>query len=251
MHPGAKPEDRGYAIPGREFKRLVIDRCVLYLRGDLIDYADTIAAAVSHEPSGETGAGNRHSGFSMKLDNGIELFVRYSRRGGLMRYLTRGLFLGVSARPVQELAVTAEARNRGIPVAEPLGAAVRWLLPALHRSAFLTRMLHGMTLWEFMQTDDDPTVRKHVVEEARVAISSAHQKGLYHADLNLHNIFVSSAGESFSVILIDLDKARIYGSSLTPALRVKNLTRLRRSLKKLDPMGLYFSEASVKALTTP
>ena len=31
-----------------------------------------------------------------------------------------------------------------------------------------------MTLWEFVQTDDDPTVRQHVLEQARAAIDTMH-----------------------------------------------------------------------------
>lgn len=254
--PDAPPYHRQpYAIPGNDFKRLTILDRVLYVRHDLIVRADAIIAAAVHPPSstaeGEisAGAGNRNSGFPLKLGNGADLFIRFACRGGLMRFITRGLYLGVNPRPVRELAVTAEARRRGLPVAEPMGAMVQWLAPALYRGAFITRMLHGMTLWQFVQTDDDQAVRSHVIEEARRAINLAHQQGLFHADLNLHNIFVSTASESFSIALLDLDKARLYAPPLVPALRAKNLARLRRSINKLDPRGHYFNDAVVKTLT--
>jgi len=243
-----------YALPGNDFKRLAIGRRVLYLHNDLVDQADAIIQVAMH-PAAATvgdstsGAGNRNSGFPLKLDNGNDLFIRYARRGGLMRFLNRSVYVGVNPRPVHELAVTAEARRRGLPVAEPMGAMVQWLAPALYRGAFITRMLHGMTLWQFVQTDDDPAVRAHVIELARCAISLAHQKGLFHADLNLHNLLVSTAGESFAAVLIDLDKARLYASSVTSAMRKKNLARLRRSISKLDPRGRYFNEAMVTTLT--
>jgi 3-deoxy-D-manno-octulosonic acid kinase len=249
------PDRQRYAIPGSDFKRLAIQNRMLYLRHDLIAQADTIMAAVIHPPSstveGElsTGAGNRNSGFPLKLANGTDLFIRFAHRGGLMRFLNRGLYLGVTPRPVHELAVTAEARRRGLSAVEPIGAVVQWLAPALYRGAFITRMLHGMTLWQFVQTDDDSAVRAHVIEEARRAINLTHQQGLFHADLNLHNLFVSTAGESFAIALLDLDKARLYALPLEPALRAKNFARLRRSISKLDPRGLYFNDAMVKTLT--
>ncbi|HEX4209408.1 MAG TPA: lipopolysaccharide kinase InaA family protein [Candidatus Binataceae bacterium] len=250
------PNRRRYVLPGDDFVRLAMGRCLIYLRQDLIAQADAILAAVIHLPTNTAeaesiiGAGNRHSGYPLNL-NGYDFFVRHARRGGLIRFLTSGLYFGLSPRPVHELAVTAEARRRGVPVAEPLGAIVQWVAPALYRGAFLTRMLHGMTLWQFVQTDDDPMVREHVVGLARGAINLAHRQGLFHADLNLHNIFVSTADETFSIILLDLDKARLYKPPLTRVLRSKNLIRLRRSLHKLDPQGRYFSEALVTALTSP
>jgi 3-deoxy-D-manno-octulosonic acid kinase len=234
---------------------LAIQDRVLYVRHDLIAQAGAIIAAAIHQPSstveGEisAGAGNRNSGFPLKLGDGTDLFIRFARRGGLMRFLNRGLYLGMSPRPVRELAVTAEARRRGLPAAEPMGAMVQWLAPALYRGVFITRMLHGMTLWQFVQTDDDQAVRGHVIEQARRTIDLAHQKGLFHADLNLHNLFVSTAGESFSIALLDLDKARLYESPLAPALRAKSFARLRRSINKLDPRGRYFNDATVKMLT--
>lgn len=251
------PKSWRYALPGSDFRRLAIRGRILYVRHDLIAQAGAIVAAAIDPPPNTVdgksiiGAGNRNSGFPLKLGNRTDLFIRYSRRGGLMRFLNRGLYLGVTPRPVHELVVTAEARRLGLPVAEPIGAMVQWLAPALYRGAFITRMLYGMTLWQFVQTDDDPAVRAHVIELARRAINLAHQKGLFHPDLNLHNLFVSTAGERFAVAVLDLDKARLYASSLAPALRAKNLARLRRSINKLDPHGQHFNESMVEALTGP
>jgi 3-deoxy-D-manno-octulosonic acid kinase len=253
----ARPRPPRYTLPGSEFKRFTLGRRTLYLRDDLLAQAAALVRALSHPPARKpggdpvAGAGNRGSGFRLNLDSGVELFIRYARRGGLMRFFVSDLYCGLTPRPTHELAVTAEARRRGVPVAEPLGAIVQWIAPTLYRGAFLTRMLQGMTLWQFVQTDDDPMVRMHVAEQARRAINVAHRQGLFHADLNLHNIFVTTAGESFTVVLLDLDKARIYPSPLASALAAKTLARLRRSIGKLDPANRYFNRATVAALTEP
>jgi hypothetical protein len=245
----------GYRLEiGSQFKHVKIGRREIYLRDDLMSDAATIIAAVtkSQSPSvqpNSSGAGNRGSGFRLNL-KAREMFVRYARRGGLIRFLANDWHLGLTPRPSRELAVAAEARRRRIATAEPLGAVIEWIMPGIYRGAFLTRALQGMTLWQLVQTDDDSQVRMHVVAEARQVIDYAHDNGLFHADLNLHNIFVSTEDESFSVVLIDLDKARIYSGPLRPLLRARNMARLRRSIRKLDPKGAIFNQLMISTLTS-
>jgi tRNA A-37 threonylcarbamoyl transferase component Bud32 len=245
-----------HALPGKDFRSFADNRRILYLRSDLTAQAAAILAAVGEPPAGLPalaasleGAGNRRSSFGLKIDPSLDLFVRYARRGGLIRLLISDLYFGTSPRMVRELAVAAEARRRGIPVAEPIGAIVMWLAPMLYRGVFLTRALPGMTVWQFVQTDDDPLVRLHVAGQVRQAINLAHQNGLFHADLNLHNIFITNTGERFTVALLDLDKARISNGALSPALRERNFVRLRRSIRKLDPNSRYFNQAMIMTLT--
>ena len=95
----------------------------------------------------------------MDLGDGAELFARRGRRGGLIASILSDVYFGITPRPLTELAVTIEAMRRGIPVAEPMGAMIEWLSPVLYRGFFLTRAVRGMTLWEFVKADDDPTVR--------------------------------------------------------------------------------------------
>ena len=73
-----------------------------------------------------------------------------------MRLLMRDTFLGVSARPFYELVTASKAYRRGVPVAEPMGAMVQWVAPAVYRGFFLTRAIAGMTLWELRS----PTVMR-------------------------------------------------------------------------------------------
>jgi hypothetical protein len=105
-----------------------------------------------------------------------------------------------------------------------------------------------MTLWEFLRTDDDPTVREHVLHRVRNAIDMMHRGGLHHADLNLHNLLVTTAGESFNATIADLDKARLYDGPVPEAKRRENGRRLLRSARKLDPAGKYLDEAGLAIL---
>ncbi len=106
-----------------------------------------------------------------------------------------------------------------------------------------------MTLWEFLRTDDDTTVREHVLRRVRSAIDTMHRGGLYHADLNLHNLLVTTAGDRFDVIILDLDKARLYDGPAPESKRRENGRRLIRSARKLDPSGKYLDDAGLSILS--
>jgi len=234
--------------PLEGFQKFELGRRVVYLRVDLAARAPAIVASLSTLGS-VAGAGNRFGGFALKLEDGTELFARINRRGGLIRLILKDLYMGISARPVRELAVAAEARRRGIPVAEPIGAMVEWVAPIVYRGRFLTRALAGMTLWEFLRTDDDAFVRAHVTEQARRALDTMHRRGLFHADLNLHNLFVTKARESFAVAILDLDKAQLFQGPVPARMRTRNFARLRQSVRKLDPDGRYLDSHALEMLT--
>ncbi len=219
-----------------DFIRIAVGRRTYVLSREFAPRAAEIAARLATlEAHQAPGAGNRQSGFALTLDGGIELFARRARRGGMAQFVSRDVFFGINPRPLRELKVTLEARRRGISVAEPVGAAVEWVGPALYRGYLITRALCGMTLWDFLCTDEDPSVRAHGLELARAAIDTMHERGLWHADLNLQNLMVTRAGESFAIVILDLDKARLMRGPVAPAMRRQNLARILRSARKLDP----------------
>jgi 3-deoxy-D-manno-octulosonic acid kinase len=223
---------------------------VLYLRPELAGTASAILVQIAQlDRESRTGAGIRCGGFVITVDERTTLFLRRSRRGGLIRWLNRDLYFGAPKRPLRELIVAAEACRRGLPVAQPVGALIEPLVPGIYRAAILTHRLNGMTLWEFVEADDDPLVRTYVFEQARRAIEKIHKGGLLHADLNLHNLFVTHAGESFTVVILDLDKARLYRNAVPAPLRQRNLRRLVRSARKLDPERRIFDDNALGILT--
>lgn len=240
------------ASPGalsRGVSRISAGSYQLYLREDLVPHAGALVTALDElGAAGSIGAGNRGGGFKLALPGGPELFVRRARRGGAMRLLLDDLYFGLHLRPLDELSVAVEAARRGVPLAEPMGAAVRWVAPGLYRGFFITRAAAGMTLWEFMRTDDDPSVRAHVLQRAREAIETMLRAGLDHPDLNLDNLFVTPRGESFAVIILDLDKARLYDRPISGAARRRIAARLMRSARKLDPRGRFLDSAALSIL---
>ncbi|MGH7906234.1 MAG: lipopolysaccharide kinase InaA family protein, partial [Candidatus Binataceae bacterium] len=236
--------------PAPVFARFAFGRSgLIYLRRDIGMHATAIVARLYDWRAGrEPGLGNRQSAFRVKLNGAPELFARCARRGGMMGAVVTDLFFGFNPRPLHELEIASEAHHRGIPIAEPMGAMVEWIAPAVYRGFFLTRAVNGMSLWDFIRTDDDPIVRHHVMEQARAAIEAMHQGGLFHADLNLHNLLVTQKGESFAVVILDLDKARIFNRALPPSMRRRNRMRVIRSARKLDPYKKYFDSRLLELL---
>jgi hypothetical protein len=231
-----------------DFTSVRTGRRLFCLRHDLARDAPAILAQIDRlGRTSREGAGNRGGGFQVTIDNRLRLFCRRARRGGLLSMINPDVYFGRVPRPLRELAVAAQAYQAGLPVAEPLGAMIELICPGLYRGAFFTRALQGMTLWEFLRVDDDRTVRCHVVEQARHAIERIHQGGLVHADLNLHNLFVTRAGDSFAVIILDLDKARLLSYSLSTRMRQRSLNRLARSVRRLEQDGCHL-EAGARGI---
>jgi len=236
----------------KDFLRLKLGSRRLYLNRGLGPQASAIAARVSSlMRERRRGEGNRGGAFELRLDGLPALFARCFRRGGMVRFVLSDIYVGAVPRPLRELRVSLAARRRGIAIAEPMGAMVEWIGPMVYRGCFLTRALDGMTLWQFLQVDDDRLVRLQVIEQARRTIDTMHRRGLYHSDLNLHNLFVTKIGESFTVMILDLDKARLDPPPLDSTLVHENLSRLARSARKLDPYERYLDSFALGRLTAP
>jgi len=76
------------------------------------------------------------------------------------------------------------------------------------------------------------------------SIAALHREGVYHADLNLKNILVRAEGANVAAYIIDLYKAKVFLGKLPKPLASKNLNRLERSVRKLDPGRNFFPAAA-------
>lgn len=149
------------------------------------------------------------------------LFLRSYRRGGAMRWAGDRYF-GFRPRPIREFWLLMEARRVGLPVPEAVAAEVRHVAPGMYRGRLLTR-----------EIPEASTVARKIAEHADPAIAVATGRairrlfdgGLWHDDLNLTNVLVTSGGISF----VDLDRARLYEGPLPERCRRAGLARLRRS----------------------
>lgn len=153
--------------------------------------------------------------------------LRHYRRGGLVRALLgdRYLWLGADrTRPFMEFRLLAEIARLGLP--GPLAVAARYRRRGLfYRADLITRRIADtQTLADCLAAG---SLDRELAEAVGAVVGRFHRAGIWHADLNAHNVLISQAG----LHLVDFDRGR----RRVPAARWRqaNLRRLRRSLLKL------------------
>jgi len=191
-------------------------------------------------------ASGRGGAYRVELADGTCVVVRLYRRGGAIARFVRATYLGVRPRPLRELAVTDEARRRGVPAAEVLAARVEGTF--VYRGALVTAELPAaVTLVEALRRAPDAGARSALAAAAGRAVAALHHAGVFHADLNLTNIMVGPGADGGAVALVDFDRARVGRCPLRHGARRRNLRRLARSLAKLDPAGEIAGAAERRA----
>ena len=176
---------------------------------------------------------------------GHEAVLRLYRRGGLIARFSRDRYVwtGVNAtRALSEFRLMRELRLLGVPVPAPLAAAV-WRDGLTYRAAILVARIPGART---IAVCDDPIAW----QQAGRAVAIMHAQGVWHADLNVHNILIDPAHQAW---LIDFDRGRRF-SHLSKPKRQGNLERLHRSIQKVIPgkASLFwpvFAQAYASAVT--
>lgn len=200
------------------------------------------AAASSHYGRGALTA--------VALTDGETALVRPYRHGGLLRGLTGQWFFTWPPRPFRELVITEELRRRGLPTVEVYGACISRGIGPFYRGWFVTRELPGaLDLWSALeQRLVERFGQDEVLRAVAASVRSMHREGVYHSDLNLKNILLREETAGMASYIIDFDKAKLFLGRLPAELIKKNLDRLLRSARKLDPDQRYLSQASWQRL---
>jgi len=160
---------------------------------------------------------------------GKSCVLRHYRRGGLARllgdcYLRRTL---PQTRAWREWYLLADLAVQGLPVPQPVAARVvtRGLF---YRADLVMQKVGGAHSLSHTLKGDSmlPAQQWKAIGQC---IRRFHNAGVYHADLNAHNILLGADGK---VWLIDFDRGEIRPSA--NGWQQANLARLRRSLDKLS-----------------
>ncbi|KZC21589.1 MULTISPECIES: 3-deoxy-D-manno-octulosonic acid kinase [Rhodanobacter] len=156
-----------------------------------------------------------------------ECVLRHYRRGGRVAALMGDRYFWTGAdrtRPFVEFRVLAEIARLELP--GPPVVAARYRRHGLFYSAdLITRRIAGaQTLAECLAAG---RLDGELAEEVGALVARFHRAGVWHADLNAHNVLVAPG----ALYLIDFDRGRMR----IPAAgwQRANLRRLRRSLLKL------------------
>jgi 3-deoxy-D-manno-octulosonic acid kinase len=177
--------------------------------------------------------------------NSSDWVLRHYHRGGMFAGVLRDNYLWTGmerTRAWKEWRMLHKLFEWGLPVPRPIAAQV--VRSALtYKADLITERLQGtrsLTQVLSQQTLDD---------DGWKAIGSCirrfHDSGVYHADLNAHNILLTEAKD---VYLIDFDKSTL--GAAAHVWRARNLARLQRSLTKLESLldGFHYSEAAWQLL---
>jgi tRNA A-37 threonylcarbamoyl transferase component Bud32 len=195
--------------------------------------------------------GGRGGSYRLSLDSGDDVVVRLCRRGGVLRWFVRDLYWQGTRepRPFVELATTEEARRRGVPAPEPLGARIDRLWSRWYRGVLVTRHLPGAApLWRALEAGGGAGGKHEALRAAGRAIRTLWDGGVYHPDMNLNNCLVRAAGGSAEVFVVDFDGAYTVEGAVDETLRARMLARLERSARKLDPSGAVVSGEDLRML---
>lgn len=182
---------------------------------------------------------------SLHLPSGETVLLRAYHHGGIFRHLSGEFFFTWPPRPFVELAVTEEARRRGVPTLEILGAWIERVGGPVYRGGLMSRELKGARdLWAVLQSGlCQGEEGEALLRAAAESVRAMHRRGVYHGDLNLKNILVRQEGEKIAGYVIDFDRARLFAGEVPGRAARKNLRRLLRSICKLDPDRRFFSRA--------
>lgn len=166
----------------------------------------------------------------------LNMVLRHYYRGGLVRHISRDRFVYTGlekTRCFRELTMLAKMSELGLPVPKPVAARVK------RHGLFCSNDILIETIEDakdgYNHLKNGPLSGEVWFEMGRV-IRSFHNAGVFHSDLNIHNILIDGAGQ---VYLIDFDNCEF--RSNPEAWRELNLQRLRRSLDKEKGLSKVFA----------
>jgi 3-deoxy-D-manno-octulosonic acid kinase len=192
----------------------------------------------------ETTRGGRGTVAFVRASQDQRWVLRHYRRGGLIAHLSDDLYVWTGAhrtRAFKEWRLLRQLRDWALPVPTPVAARYQ-RAGFFYRADLLTAELPvRRTLTQALQQAPLP-------DETWLAIGrcvgSFHARGVWHADLNAHNLLVGAAHD---IYVLDFDRGRIRARG---AWEQAVLARLRRSLLKVtvDLPGDRFTAANWRAL---
>lgn len=156
-----------------------------------------------------------------------EWVLRHYYRGGMLANLLKDkyLFTGYEkTRCYRELALLEQMYQQGLPVPKPVAARVS-RHGLFYRADILIEKIHHAR--DLVQTLKDEPISEAGWHAIGALAAKFHQAGIYHSDLNAHNILID---KSFEFWLIDFDKCE--NRTLHKSWQEANLARLKRSFTK-------------------
>ncbi|PKH88284.1 3-deoxy-D-manno-octulosonic acid kinase [Colwellia sp. Bg11-28] len=173
--------------------------------------------------------------------------LRHYYRGGLIGKIIKDSywFSGVEkTRAACEFALLRHMNTLQLPTPEPI--AYRVMQHGFHYQADLlsSRIEHAQDLVAILS---EKALTDDIWHNIGATIKRFHQHGIYHHDLNSHNILLNDKKQVF---LIDFDRGELRTNPVETNWKQANMARLQRSfLKELNKLEQFnFTEQNWQAL---
>ncbi|WP_084360858.1 3-deoxy-D-manno-octulosonic acid kinase [Hydrogenophaga palleronii] len=172
-----------------------------------------------------TGSGR---GQALRIGDGAQgQVLRHYRRGGLVARLSDDLFWRAPAhrsRAMQEFSLLRLMRSWQLPVPEPVAASHRPVGALFYRADIVVGLIpDSSNVVQWLQRRPLEPAEWQALGRA---IRQLHDRQVFHADLNAHNLLLDAQGQAW---VVDFDKCDVRPRE---GWKQANLDRLQRSLRK-------------------
>ena len=161
--------------------------------------------------------------------NGPEIVVRRNHHGGMLAGIRGDRFI-LSRVPRELLVARVLAQSVGIPTADVV-AQVTYRINAFERRIDVAtlRLPPGEDLGAALLRNDPPQVRNAIWSAVDLLLGALEERGIWHQDLNVKNIYLIHADPP-APVLLDVDRVQFHHPG--PLVGRANRARLVRSLEK-------------------
>jgi len=167
--------------------------------------------------------------------NNAEFVLRHYHRGGLIAKLIKDAYFYTglkNTRAYQEFVVTQQLIDKNLPAPKPVaGQVIKQGI--FYQADLITEKIAGAK--DLVAVLKERALNDIDYQQIGTMIRRFHDVGLWHADLNTHNIILDGQGKWW---LIDFDRCQFKPAA--DGWKQANLTRLKRSFVKEQAKDIAF-----------
>ncbi|MGJ8664000.1 MAG: 3-deoxy-D-manno-octulosonic acid kinase [Marinicella sp.] len=155
--------------------------------------------------------------------------LRHYFRGGFYAKINKDSYFwtGIeNTRAYQEYTLLTQIQALGLPCPKPVAAMVVKKGLFYQNDLIMEHIHHDQTFAQAIIASEP--LNSEVWYKIGHTIAQFHHNGIYHSDLNSHNILLSGS----DVFVIDFDKGKI--RTLNNKWQAENMNRLKRSIEKVS-----------------
>ncbi len=157
----------------------------------------------------------------------LGLLLRHYYRGGLVGKINKDRFLREPAeksRAIYEFDLLLKLREKGLPVPRPVAARMEKTGVFSYKADILVEVIPGAV--DVFRLLREKQLSAELWQELGAVIKELHDAGVYHSDLNCHNLMLDDHDKAW---IVDFDKCDFREEG---DWKEANIQRLLRSLRK-------------------